>query len=331
VAAVSSFQSVDSNALAGVSDRVPPAVTISCGSGPCSTAWSRTQVTVSINAADSGTGVKSITYVLDGASTTITGSTTAFTLGEGAHSISYSATDQAGNSSATFTQGVNVDSTAPTVSAVTICDTSGLVPPANAGWLGQGTAYRVLATLSDATSGIGSATASVSVTGNGVIAAGVSLSQQTVSCGGQSYTYASGPVSAPALLGQGAGKMSATVTALDVAGNSASGSMTGGVDDTAPQVTGFKATPGAGHSGQLTLTWAGMDALSGLAGYQLDVYLAGTTTRAPQYPNPILLASASTSQVVGLSSGTRYDFELMAVDNAGNDSLAASQLNKRAP
>ena len=330
-AVVSSFQSATSNALSGLSDRVAPRISITCGSGSCSTAWYRAAVTVTLSATDAGSGVQSITYVLDGTSATVSGTTTAFTVGDGAHTIVYSATDQAGNTSAAATQALNIDSVPPTVSAPVICDLAGVAVPATGGWISAGSTYRILARASDATSGVGSLTASVTVAGVGVIANGVMLTAQAVTCGGVSYTYATAALAAAATLPAGSGIVTATATASDVAGNSATASGSGGVDNAAPVIGTFKVSNGAAGSGQLIASWSATDALSGVAGYELDVYLKGTTTRPPQYPGPIVLGAGATTSTLTLVSGTRYDLSLIAADNAGNNTPASAAPTHRAP
>lgn len=331
IAVVSSFQSPPSNAVSGLSDRVAPGVSISCGTGACTTAWYRAPVTVTLSATDAGTGVRSIAYVLDGVSSSVNGATTAFTVGDGAHTIVYSATDQAGNTSLAATQALNIDSTPPTVGAPVICDLSGVAPPGPAGWISASSTYRILAVVSDATSGVGSATASVSVSGAGVIASGVPLSAQALTCGGASYSYASAPLTAPALLPSGSGIVAVTATATDVAGNSANASGSGGVDNAAPTVGSFRVTNGAVGSGQLIASWSASDALSGVAGYELDVYLKGTTTRPSQYPAPVIFGAGTTTTTLSLVSGTHYDVYLVAADNAGNNTAPTPSLNHRAP
>ncbi len=79
-------------------------------------------VTVNLAATDNagGAGVASITYWVDaGTHTTVIATTAAVSVaGDGAHSVSYFATDNAGNASATSTQTVRIDTVAPGVATV---------------------------------------------------------------------------------------------------------------------------------------------------------------------------------------------------------------------
>ncbi|HET9891544.1 MAG TPA: Ig-like domain repeat protein [Mycobacterium sp.] len=327
-AGVSSFVSVNSNAISALSDRLAPTVTLTCGSNSCTSSWYRAPVIVTISAQDAGTGVASIAYVLDGTSTTISGATTSFTIGDGIHQLRYSAADQAGNTSTTVSLTLRVDSTPPSVGTPIVCDYSGDVAPVTSGWISPGSTYRVLATISDATSGVGSASATVTVAGAGVIASATPLSAQALTCGGASFSYASALLAAPATIPAGSGSTTIAVTATDVAGNSASATGTGGTDGTPPTLKGVSVVPGA--TGQLVASWTGTDTLSGIAGFMLVVDLAGTTTPAPQYVNPVLLGPSATSYTFNLTSRTRYDVYLYAVDNAGNNSPASAILGKRA-
>jgi Bacterial Ig domain/Bacterial Ig-like domain len=78
-------------------------------------------VTVSLAASDAGSGVASITYTVDSGSPVTVAATTAnvTVTGEGTHTVSYRATDNAGNDSATGSQVVRIDTVAPNAPAVT--------------------------------------------------------------------------------------------------------------------------------------------------------------------------------------------------------------------
>ena len=69
----------------------------------------------------------------------------------------------------------------------------------------------------------------------------------------------------------------------------------------------------------------------GLAGYQLKVFLTGTTIAPPQYPIPQLVGPAATSFLFTLISGLSYDFSITSSDNAGNNGSSATLTNVRAP
>ena len=80
-------------------------------------AWYKTGVTVNLSAADNagGTGVASITYTLDGAAPVkVLGATAQVAVsGDGAHVITYAATDSSNNTEATHTLTVNIDGVSP--------------------------------------------------------------------------------------------------------------------------------------------------------------------------------------------------------------------------
>lgn len=119
------------------------------------TAWSPTAVTVALNATDATapggvvSGVKSITYAATGAqtvsSTTVTGASAGLTVStSGSTTVTWSATDNAGNVEATQSQVVGVDAATPTV---TLSD-----PPSSV----SGTAVGLTATVGTQPSGVAS-------------------------------------------------------------------------------------------------------------------------------------------------------------------------------
>ena len=107
------------------SDVTPPTVKIS---GAANGSWHRHSVTVTLKAADNagGFGLKSITYRLgdaapvsvQAASASVTISAPADHTNDGKHTLSYYATDLAGNHSTKKTFLVGIDTTAPTPSAL---------------------------------------------------------------------------------------------------------------------------------------------------------------------------------------------------------------------
>jgi hypothetical protein len=99
-------------------DATPPTTTATQSPPPTASGWTNVPVTVTLNASDTGTGVKSITYSLSGAQTggaTVTGATVSFTVSnEGVTTVTYQATDNAGNVETAKTLNVNIDKTPPT-------------------------------------------------------------------------------------------------------------------------------------------------------------------------------------------------------------------------
>jgi len=103
-------------------DTTPPTTSASAAPAPNGSGWNNSDVTVSLSAADEacGTGVKSITYSASGgqniAPTTISSSSSSFVIsGEGTTTVSYFATDVAGNSSSTAQLTVKLDKTPPVI------------------------------------------------------------------------------------------------------------------------------------------------------------------------------------------------------------------------
>ncbi len=113
-----SFTSGDSTARSGVSDRIAPAMSISCNGAACSASWYTAAVSVTVSGTDAGTGMGSVTRSVDGGAQTSTGgaSATFSVSGDSAgHTVQYYGTDAAGNASGTTTQTIKIDGTAPTV------------------------------------------------------------------------------------------------------------------------------------------------------------------------------------------------------------------------
>jgi peptidoglycan/xylan/chitin deacetylase (PgdA/CDA1 family) len=100
-------------------DAVAPTASVTCGGAACTTAWSRTAVTVALSAADAGSGVAQIRYSTNGTAPTATTGT----LYQGSFAVTtpttlmYRAFDVAGNAGAVGTVTVRVDVTLPTVAA----------------------------------------------------------------------------------------------------------------------------------------------------------------------------------------------------------------------
>jgi hypothetical protein len=100
-----------------VDDRTAPSTTASANPAPNAAGWNNSSVTVTLNAADNegGSGVQSITYRINGdAPSTVSGATASFTLSlEGLNTITFNATDNAGNAEASKTAVVRIDQTPP--------------------------------------------------------------------------------------------------------------------------------------------------------------------------------------------------------------------------
>lgn len=139
---------VSTSALA---DTVPPTTTASLSQEPNSAGWNDSDVTVTLNAVDTGgtnpSGVQQISYSATGAqtitATSVSSSSTSFVIStEGTTTITYSATDNAGNVEPDQTLVVKLDKTPPVLN----CGT------ADTQW--HATNVSILCTASDALAGL---------------------------------------------------------------------------------------------------------------------------------------------------------------------------------
>src|SRR5205814_4850856 len=106
-----------------ISDTIPPATLAVISPQPNAAGWNNSNVTVTLNSTDNepgGTGVKQIQWSLKGAQTassTIPGSTTTLTIStEGTTTLTYFATDNAGNQEVPKTLTIQIDKTPPSIS-----------------------------------------------------------------------------------------------------------------------------------------------------------------------------------------------------------------------
>jgi hypothetical protein len=123
--------SLASGNVAVSNDVIPPTVSATLspaanGNGNNNTSPVAVNLTATDNVA--GSGVASITSWLDaGTDTTVSVSATSVSVtGQGAHVVSFFATDNAGNAGTTQTQSVNIDTIAPSVTNVTSPDGNGV-------------------------------------------------------------------------------------------------------------------------------------------------------------------------------------------------------------
>jgi len=98
-------------------DTDPPTSSIACNLDVCSSGWYGAAVSVSLSAADGGSGVAAIRYTTDGADPTTSSPlyTTPFTV-PATTTVKYRAWDNAGNVEATNSQLIQIDTTAPSSS-----------------------------------------------------------------------------------------------------------------------------------------------------------------------------------------------------------------------
>jgi len=136
-----------------VCDNIAPTTTAARNPNANDAGWNNSNVTVSLSAADTtnGTGVSSITYSASGAQTVpqtvVNGLSASLAItAEGETTVTYFATDNAGNVETAQTLVVKIDKTAPVISAIR-------TPPANAaGWNKENVTASY--TASDALSGL---------------------------------------------------------------------------------------------------------------------------------------------------------------------------------
>lgn len=95
-------------------DTTPPATTIMCNGAACAT-WYNASVTVSLSAADTGSGVSKTYYTTNGSTPTTSSTvyTAPFKVG-GTTTVKFFSVDNTGNAESVKSQTLQIDSTAPT-------------------------------------------------------------------------------------------------------------------------------------------------------------------------------------------------------------------------
>jgi len=126
-------------------DTTAPATSIACSPGACSS-WSRTPVTVTLSAADSGSGVDRTVYTTNGSDPTVSGLTYTgpFTVAQTA-TVRYYSMDKAGNVEPNKSQQIQIDTAAPSVAVTS---------PAAGAQIQRGTVVPLRAGASDTGSGV---------------------------------------------------------------------------------------------------------------------------------------------------------------------------------
>jgi hypothetical protein len=274
-------------------DKTAPVTSVTAPSG-----WTNGAQTLNFSATDGLSGVNATWFSVDGA--LAQQGTTTSVAGDGEHTVEYWSVDNAGNAETHHSVTVKIDGTPPTI-------TPSQSPAANAnGW--NNTNVDVSFACADTVSGIASCTPTQTITAEGANqdvtgtaidnAANSATAHESVSIDKTAPSIVAAPDRAanaggwydddvvvsftcgdslsgidvcatPKTLGEGANQ-SASGTASDLAGNSASASVTGiNVDKTAPTLSGAATTsPNANgwYSGDVTVSWTCSDALSGIAG-----------------------------------------------------------------
>ncbi len=116
------------------SDATPPITTYAIGGTAGSNGWYVSDVSITMTATDSDSGVKEVHYSMNGGAEVVTaGSSASVSLtAEGSHPVSYYAIDNAGNTEAAHSVSVSIDKTPPAITITGIADgasyTLGAVP-----------------------------------------------------------------------------------------------------------------------------------------------------------------------------------------------------------
>ncbi|WP_307039294.1 OmpL47-type beta-barrel domain-containing protein [Agromyces ramosus] len=280
-------------------DRTPPVT----GVGGSSNSWTNESVTVVLSPSDNLSGVASTSYAVDGGA--VQSGTSVTLSSEGDHSILFFSTDGAGNVEAAQTAHVKIDTTAPSIShsftPVTYSDgawsnedVTVTFECADAGagvasctapvtTTSEGLAQQVTGTATDNAGNSASDTAVVSIdrTAPTISAsadraandAGWYRDDVTVSFSANDGLSGLASTSPAQVLGEGANQ-SATGTATDAAGNSASAGVSGiNVDKAAPVLLAVF-SPGW-HTDDVTVLWSCTDAVSGIAAGPVDDTVMG--------------------------------------------------------
>jgi len=117
-------------------DQTAPTVQEQTAGRPGNGGWYVTDATITLNATDSGSGVASVSYRIDGGAwTAYTGP---FAVGDGSHTVGYEAGDAAGNTASVRNATFKVDTTPPVLTSL---EPSGHVTTSEVGvtWVGSDT------------------------------------------------------------------------------------------------------------------------------------------------------------------------------------------------
>lgn len=254
------------------------------------------------------------------------------TLAAGAKTFSVAAVDAIGTSGS-GSGSVSVDNTAPTVLPVALLPETGARVP---GFIRSATAYRVYASAADAAAGVATTTANVSTVTAGQTAVALTKAGGPWTVNGVSYAWRSAVLTSDAAMT--IGTKAWTVTAVDHAGNSATGGGSSVVDGTAPTVSGVAVARASGSNPGYLSTSTGYhlyanasDAASGIGSIVANAGTLTTgatavtlsTTGGPWTVNGISYAYRSALQTTdaSLTDGART-IAFTAYDNAGGATSA---------
>ena len=278
-------------------DILPPSIAATLSSPANAAGWHRGAVTVALDAADGGSGVKAITYSAAGSTvvplTTTGDSSVSIPLSaEGATTITYVAVDRAGNVGAAQTIDVKIDATAPSATAHAATAAGPYTP-------GVWTKHDVTVAVScaDAASGVVTAGHVATVTAEGA---------------GQSVER----------------------TCVDLAGNSASAGVAGiNIDRTPPAITCATAD-GAWHAGDVRVSCSAADAASGLATAADAAFVLvtdvppGVESASAATDGRIVCDAAGNCATGGPVGGHKVDKKAPVVEIASPERAASFTLNQ---
>ncbi len=238
-----------------VRDTAPPVVKAVVSPQPNANGWHSGPVAVSFSASDKSSGVTRTSYSVNGAAPVVTlgGSANTLFTADGVYNVSYTATDNAGNTSAPATLTVRIDTTPPTVAV-------SRSPGANAnGW--SNTNVTAIFQIDDA----GSGPESIPIE---IVALSLASGQPVTVRGSPRADGASASFFDVFVEVETSG-LRVNGIFQDKAGNRVKASISGiRIDKTAPTVT-VSASPAANASGwnstDVTVTASGTDDRSGIA------------------------------------------------------------------
>ncbi|WP_045729408.1 Ig-like domain-containing protein [Pseudarthrobacter chlorophenolicus] len=310
--AIALWTGVESPRSTGTSnDANAPVATVSGISPTPNTAgWnSSSPVTVGITADDgaSGSGVASISYVVDGgAQQTVGGAVTSVPVsGDGTHTVSYFATDKVGNAGSARTLTVRIDTQAPAAPVLTVPAYVNLANAAAVPVSGT-TEPGAKITLTAADAGVVHSAAPVTATADG-----------------------SGNWSATLNLGSlDQGTVTYSATATDAAGNVSAARTASSVKDTVAPA----AAQSLGVPAYVNIATASSVRISGTAETGATVKVSATSPGSAQPATGTATASDGTwsanLNLASLKDGT-VTYTVTVTDSAGNTSAAATVTNAK--
>lgn len=343
-----------------LTDTQAPVTTYTVSGIPGNNKWYVSDVDISLTATDTDSGVNEIHYSINGTETVVAGSSASFTISaDGEHSVSYYAVDNAGNTETAHPLSIKIDKAAPTV-------TASPNPAPNAdGW--NITNVTVSFTCNDAMSGIESCQAPIEVVSEGAgqvisgtardfaglmatASATVNIDKTvpviTASVGPAPNVYGwnntdvtvtftcsdtlSGIFFCPApvtVTTEGAGQV-ITGTAVDIAGNTATASMTLNIDKTPPSIPSLSTNPGMLWPPNHKMVDVMISGSAADFGSDVASAVISVTDEYGVY-NMTGLAFGSVIQLEAWREGTdrdgrQYTITAVVTDKAGNKSTAST-------